>query len=194
MSFWSTSDGELATQTGGSYESPTGNTDPIPDGSSVLAMIASAQWKNPRNDDAVEYVELEWTVAQPEEYANRKIWQKLWIDDLDPSAKDEAKAIRKRDNHKRMLAAIDANCGGKLAKKGVRPSDTDLAVALMQRPMVIKVKIWENDKGEPGGNWICGVNSKTSAVSVAPAAAPKPKAMAAAGAGAFEDDEDEIPF
>jgi len=189
MSFWTTSDGELATQTGGEFETPSGNTDPIPDGSSVLAMITSAGWKNPKDDTSVEYVELEWQVAQPEEYANRKVWQKLWIDDLDPSAKDEAKAIRKRDNHKRMLAAIDANCGGKLAKKGARPDDSALALALMQRPMVIKVKTWDNDKGEPAGNWICAVSPKTAAISAAVSKA-KPNAKASS----FEDDDEQIPF
>jgi len=190
MSFWTTSDGELATQTGGEFETPSGNTDPIPDGSSVLAMITSAGWKNPKDDTSVEYVELEWQVAQPEEYANRKVWQKLWIDDLDPSAKDETKAIRKRDNHKRMLAAIDANCGGKLAKKGARPDDSALALALMQRPMVIKVKTWDNDKGEPAGNWICAVSPKTAAISAAVSKA-KPNAKPA---GFADDLDDDIPF
>ena len=180
MTWWNES--EVA---GGSYEAPSGN-DPIPDNSSVLAMIASAQWKSPRDNDTVEYIELEWTIAQPEEYANRKLWTKLWVDDLNPEHKN---AEKQRDTHRRLLTAIDQNCGSKLAKKGnPHPSDTELAVALMQRPMVIKVKEWEMNGNK--GNWVCGVSPKTSAVSVAPAAAPKPKAMAAAGA----DIDDDIPF
>jgi len=188
--FWATSDGELATQTGTEFEAPGGNIEPIPDGSSVLAMITSAAWKPHRDNASVEYVELEWQVAQPEAYANRKIWQKLFIDDLDPSAKDETKAVRKRDNHKRMLAAIDANCGGKLAKKGTRPDDSSLALALMQRPMVIKVKTWDNDKGEAAGNWICAVSPKTAAISAAVSKAKSPAKVSAFA----DDDEDEIPF
>jgi len=187
MSFWNTSDGELATQTGGNYEAPTGNSEPIPDNSSVKAVISSAQWKSPRDNDSVEYVELEWQVVEPAEYVNRKIWQKLFVDDFDPKVADPVKAQRKTDNHKRMLAAIDANAGGKLAKKGVRPTDSDLALALMQRPMIIKVKTWET--GDAKGNWICAVNSaKSGTVSVGQAAAPKKAAAPAA------DLDDDIPF
>ena len=129
MSFWNTSDGELATQNGGNYEAPTGNSEPIPDNSSVKAVISNAQWKSPRGNDSVEYVELEWQIVEPAEYVNRKIWQKLFVDDFDPSVADPTKAQRKTDNHKRMLAAVDANAGGKLAKKGIRPTDSDLALA-----------------------------------------------------------------
>jgi hypothetical protein len=192
--FWNTSDGELATQTTGTYEAPTGNSDPIPDGSSVKAVIGSAQWKSPRDNDSVEYVELEWSVVEPAEYVNRKVWTKLWIDDLDPSAseKDEAKAIKKRDSHKRMLAAIDANAGGKLAKRGVRPTDSDLALALMQRPMIIKVKEWAI--GDAKGNWVCAVSSaKGGAVNIAEAA-PKKAAPKPATGSAFYDDDSDIPF
>lgn len=190
--FWATSDGELATQTNGSYEAPTGNSEPIPDGSSVLAMINSASWKSPRDNDSVEYVELEWQIAQPEEYANRKIWTKLWIDEFDPAVTDPVKAQRKTDNHKRLLAAIDANCGGKLAKKATRPDDGALALALMQRPMIIKTKVWEMGDGK--GNWVAAVSpAKGGKIEIAAAAAPKSKPKPAASS-AFDDDSDSIPF
>ena len=193
MSFWATSDGTIATTTGGSYEAPTGNSEPIPDGSSVKAVISSAQWKSPKDNDSVEYVELEWTVVEPEDYANRKVWQKLWIDDFDPSVADPVKAQRKTDNHKRMLAAIDANAGGKLAKKAVRPTDHDLALALMQRPMIAKVKEWAI--GDAKGNWIAAISpGKGGEVKIAAAAAPKKAAPAKSSAFVDDDLDSDIPF
>ena len=43
MGFWNLSDGEDAAKTGAEYEIPGGNMDPIPAGSSVLAMIDEAK-------------------------------------------------------------------------------------------------------------------------------------------------------
>jgi len=184
--FFSLSDGGSAVDTGTSYEAPSGDIAPIPDGSTVLAMISGAKWESPRDDSTVSFVQLEWTILQPADYANRKVWQKLWVNDLDPGAKDEGKAKKKRDNAKRMLAAIDANCGGKLAKSvaanptGV-PDDDDLAISLSNRPMVIKMKVWEiKDSAETkSGNWIVSVAPKSAEVSIsdaAPKKAPSAKA------------------
>ena len=192
--FFSLSDGSSAVDTGTSYEAPSGNIEPIPDGSTLLAMISGAKWESPRDDSSVSYVQIEWTMLQPADYANRKIWQKLWVNDFDPSAKDDAKAKKKRDNAKRMLAAIDANCGGKLAKSvannpGGVPDDDDLTIALSNRPMVIKVKVWEIKDGADvkSGNWIVSVAPKTAEVAVIGGAPKK-----AAGKAAI--DEDSIPF
>ena len=191
--FFSLSDGGSAVDTGTSYEAPSGDIEPIPDGSTLLAMISGAKWESPRDDSSVSYVQIEWTMLKPADYANRKIWQKLWVNDLDPSAKDDAKAKKKRDNARRMLAAIDANCGGRLAKlvannPGGVPDDDDLAIALC-RPMVIKVKVWEIKDGADvkSGNWIVSVAPKTAEVAVIGGAPKK-----VAGKVGFVDDE--IPF
>ena len=181
--FWDTNDGEKATTGANSYETPGTDNEHIPDGSSVLARITSAKWD--KDKDFNEYISLEWTVAEPEAYANRKVWQKLWVTDFDPNAKDEAKAQKKQDNAKRMLAAIDANAGGKLAKKASKPGDEDLALAITNRPMVIKLKIWE--MGDAKGNWIAAVSPRTAEVKVGAAAKPKTPAFA-------DDLDDGIPF
>jgi len=133
---------------------------------------------------------------EPAEYANRKVFQKLWVTDDDPNAKDAEKAAKKRDKAKKMLAAIDANCGGKLAKTARKPTDDDLALALTNRPMTIKCMVWEM-KGSDGtmnsGNWIAAVGAKSKGVDVK-AAKPSP-ARKAAPASSFGDDlGDDIPF
>ena len=102
MSFWNLSDGGDASQDAQTeYEIPSGNLDPIPDGSSVLAMIDEAKWDS-KND--ADYISLRWSVLSPDEYKNRKVFQKLWVTDDDPMAKDEAKAAKKRDKAPRTLA------------------------------------------------------------------------------------------
>lgn len=164
--FWNLSDGEDAAKTGAEYEIPGGNMDPIPAGSSVLAMVDEAKWATTQNN-AEEYVSLRWTVLAPDEFKNRKVFQKLWVTDHDPNAKDHAKAIAKTDKARKMLAAIDANAGGRLTAKDARPSDDDLARALQDRPMVITLGVWEsNQPGGSGGNWVMAVAPKNKALKI----------------------------
>lgn len=195
MSFWDLSDGETAATGEKEYEQATGNLDPIPDGSSVMAIIDEAKWSETRDRDA-EFISLRWSVMEPAEFANRKIFQKLWVTDDDPNTSDAAKMEKKRDKAKRMLAAIDANCGGKLAKKAARPTDDDLALALTNKPMVIKCMVWEM-KGTDGtmnsGNWIAAVAPRTKGIDVKAAKAPAAKSSSTASS--FADDLDsDIPF
>ena len=191
--FWGLSDGSSVEETTGEYEIPSGNLDPIPDGSSVLAMIDEAKWDE-KND--AQFISLRWSVLSPDEYKNRKVFQKLWVTDDDPNAKDADKAAKKRDKARRMLAAIDQNAGGKLVKSGV-PTDDTLTQHLTNKPMIIKCMVWEMpDREQPGevitGNWIAAVGPKDKGIDVKEA---KPKAAPqapAAGAGVGLDDE--IPF
>lgn len=197
MSFWELSDGGSAKDTGTEYEVPGGNMDPIPDNSDVLAEVVEAKWQSKPNSGE-RYVELQWSVLQPEGYANRRVFHKLWVDNLDPGAKSQEKAIQKRDKARRMLAAIDANAGGKLVQNAGVPSDSDLAIALQNRPMVIKVMVWEMKSAETGemirGNWVSAVKAKDAPLHISeakPATQSRaPKQSVSAGTG-FDD---EIPF
>ena len=195
MGFWNTSDGEDAAKTGTEYEIPGGSMEPIPAGSSVLAMIDEAKWDHTQND-AEEFVSLRWTVLAPEEYKNRKVFHKLWVTDHDPNAKDHAKAVAKTDKARKMLAAIDANAGGKLTAKDARPSDDDLARALQDKPMVITLMTWDSNTGGAGGNWVAAVAPKNKPLKIGDKVAPKAKAASqgssgGAYAGGMDDD---IPF
>lgn len=197
MSFWDLSDGENAAASAETeYEIPGGNLEPIPDGSSVLALIDEAKWDE-RNE--AEYISLRWSVLAPDEFKNRKIFQKLWVTDDDPNAKDADKAAKKRDKARRMLAAIDANAGGKLVKQSGKPTDEALTQCLTNKPMIIKVMIWSmDDRERPGekieGNWIAAVAPRDKGVDVK-AAKPRPQPAAQSGGyggGAALDDD--IPF
>lgn len=200
MSFWDLSDGGNAADTGTEYEVPTANLDPIPDNSNVLAEIEDIKWQT--KDTGERYVEARWSVLQPDEYANRKVFHKMWVADLDPSAKSEEKAIQKRDKARRMLASIDANAGGKLAANPAEPTDDSMALALCNKPMVIKVMLWEMpDRERYGefirGNWIAAVAPKDRALSIGETK-PKPSAPAAqkpqTGGGSFDMLDSEVPF
>lgn len=196
MSFWDLEDGESAATGDKEYQAETGGFRIIPDGSSVLAIIDEAAWED---DDGNEFIKLRWSVQAPDDFENVKIFHKLWVTDDDPRAKDGKAAAKKRDSAKKMLAAIDANAGGKLARKASRPGDDDLMLALANKPMVITVKVWEmeTNTGSMSGNWICAVSPKTKPVNVTDAAVP---ASGGAKRGeskrGFDDDldSDEIPF
>jgi len=196
MSFWDLSDGaNAADEKSTEYEVPGGgNFDPIPDGSSVLAMIDEAKWDE---KDHASFVSLRWTVLSPDEYKNRKVYHKLWVTDDDPNAKDADKAAKKRDKARRMLAAIDANAGGKLTTKPGVPTDETLTACLTNKPMIVRLAVWEMpDREKPGefisGNWVQAVAPKSKGIDVKDAPPPKAKPQASSlGAGSLDD---EIPF
>ena len=145
--------------TTGEFEMGGGDIAPIPAETSCLAAIDEAKWDE---KDSARYISLRWNVLQPAEYKNRKVFQKLWVADADPMAKD---AEKKRDKAKRMLAAIDQNAGGKLRAAGVEPTETSLGIALINKPMVIKVMQWkiESNGETKTGNWIGAVSAKKGA-------------------------------
>ena len=216
MSFWDLSDNSSAADTGTEYEIPGGNMEPIPDGSSVLAMVDQANWRKKDKDDpsSPEYIELRWNIIEPAQYKNRKIFHKLWVTDLDPSAKDKQKATAKRDKARKMLAAIDANAGGKLTRNPGIPTAEQLGVALIDKPMVITLMTWEvsDSRGTASGNWVSAVSPKSRGVDVKDAAPKRPSASASRDddfgarsggssggfsgqrSGGYEDDGSEIPF
>jgi len=196
MSFWDLSDGESAATGEKEFETPTGNLEPIPNESNVLAHVDKAEWAFTQNENA-EYISLRWSVDGPEPYINRKIFQKLWVTEDDPNAKSADKAKDKRDKAKRMLAAIDANCGGKLAKTPRKPSNDDLAIALQDKQMVIKCMVWEmvgRDGSPNSGNWIAAVFPKSKGTNVAASAAVAPVKPAKPAAPVDDDDDSDIPF
>lgn len=190
--FWSLSDNSDAKTTTGAFETGGGTIEPIPANTSCLAAIDEAKLDDYNGD---QYISLRWTVLQPTAYANRKIFQKVRVWESDP---------KKADKAKRMLAAIDANAGGKLIAAGKEPNDASLTAALVNKPMVIKLQVWEITKedGTTGkGNWVCAVSPRSAAqpaqpsvvASDAPATQPQtqPQATAASLGVSFDDD---IPF
>lgn len=197
MGFWDLSDGENAKDTGKEYEAPGGNMEPIPNNTDLMAFIEAVKWDTARNGDE-RFISIKWRVTDPETYANRVVFQKVWAGpDLDPSAKDRNKAVEKQDRARRMLASIDANCGGKLMQSNDMPTDDAMALALCNKSMVIKVMLWEMaDRDNPGekirGNWVSAVKPKTAGLQ-STGDAPKPK-PASGGTGGGFDLDDEIPF
>ena len=196
MSFWNLSDGEdVKSNSNGEFDAGGGRIEVIPDGTSVLAAIDEAKWE--RTQDQDRYISLRWTVLAPEEFKNRKVFQKLWVLDDEPRAKDPAK---KRDKAKRMLAAIDTNAGGKLLARNEMPTDESLTSCLTNKPMVVRVMVWEMEDRSTGkinqGNWIGAVSPKSSPVSspeeiAKNAAASQPRQQAQRSSREMDD---EIPF
>lgn len=185
MSFWGLSSGESANETTGEFDAGGGNNEPIPEGTSVLAMPDEAGWKEDRN--GVEHLAIRWTILKPEAYQNRKIFHKLFVSDDDPRAKDPAK---KRDKALRMLGAIDKNAGGKLGKKDGRPSSDEIVLALINKQMVIRLGVWEmqGDNGPMSGNWVQSVSPKSAEISEGPKRTVKRQAPV------VDDIDDEVPF
>ena len=105
--FWGLSTGGDATEdVSTSYEVASGSFEAFPEGTKLLAMVTDAEWRV-NDQTGLENLSLTWTVVKPEEVANRKVFQSLWLTDLQPEAKDPEK---KRDKARRMFAAICPTC------------------------------------------------------------------------------------
>lgn len=145
MSFWNLS-------TGGAVESKSdfelgGGFEPIPDGSRVLASVEECKdddWEGER------FFSLKWRILDGE-FKNRIIFQKLKV---------FSQKEKQRDNAITMLAAIDANAGGKLMSSGKEPTAFAIASALANRPMILLLKVWESDDKAKSGNYVAGVFSR----------------------------------
>lgn len=195
MSFWDLSDGgQVSAST--EYEAASGGG-VIPDDTDLMAFIDEIKWDE---KDGNRYISARWRSAAPAAYKNRVVFQKLWVLGNNPVQKDPAKRKKQGDNAKRMLAAIDANAGGGLMAINGIPTDEQLQSNLMNKMMVVKVKVWtmQGDDGKPmDGNWICAISPKSKGVPEVSAPSPQPKRQeldrVANGTSRYNQD-DEIPF
>jgi hypothetical protein len=159
-----------------------GDFDPIPNNTLVKAMIENAEWSSYEGSD---YINIKWSVLGGD-YNNRKLFQKIRVQDDDP--KKAEKALR-------MLAAIDANAGGKLVASGLEPDDFALTSCLCNKAMMLQLATWAMNGKE--GNWVKSVSASSGnkAPTPAPAATKAPAAKkAAAKAPSMDSFDDDIPF
>lgn len=187
MSFWKLSNDELANENESKeFDGGGGALPPMPEGTTVLASPEDAKWAQDRNSN--EFLSIRWSILKPADYQGRKVSQKIWITDDDPRAKDPAK---KRDKAIQMLSAIDRNAGGKLGRKDGKPSDDELALALTNKQMTIRLGLFEfeDEEGKPVKlNYVQAVGDKTKPISDNPASKHKPRQAAPAF------DESDVPF
>lgn len=175
MSFFNFQDSAPVT---GNFETGGGDMEPIPAKTQVLAAPDEAKWDSPKNDEGESFIAIRWTVLQPKEFENRKIFHKLRVNDSDP---------KKAEKAKRMLAAIDANAGGKLMAAGVEPTDQSLTASLVNKPMMLLLQVWElkTETGEiKRGNWVSAVSPRAAGGVARPATKPAPA----------DNLDDDIPF
>lgn len=203
MSFWDLDDGTSAVTNDKEFSAGGGDFEVIPKGSSVLVTVEEAAWKE-GYQISEEFVNLKVRVLKPEGYANRVLFFKLWIDELDPGVKtngvfDRAKAVTKRDKHKRMFMAIDANGKGKMAKITARPTNDQLALALTAAQFVATLGVWDktgdDGKTAPGGNWLMAAKPKTAEISEGPKTGNGGNSTTRQRSAFAEDDlDDSVPF
>ena len=184
MSFWDLNDGTKAESTN-TFELASGDLEPIPNDTTCTGAIEEAKWDSYQDD---RYISLKWRVMQPDAYANRVIFHKVKVFGM-ANDKDKAAAA---DKAKRMLAAIDANAGGKLVQVSGEPSDMDLMSALVGKMMAIKCMVWEMEDKQTGekrsGNWIAAVAPHKGAE------VKNPEPVQAKAEPAHVDDSEDIPF
>ena len=182
MSFWNTSENKTV-EAESDYEASAG-FDPMPDGTKVAAAITEIAWDEYDGD---EFINATWTVLQGE-YKNRKFFQKIKVRDGNPKVRDKAL---------RMLAALDANTGGRLMQVETEPTDMDLASNLAGKPIGVRLGLWEikneeTDEVEKRGNWVTAIaplNKKKN-----PAAKKPVEKKPVQQIPEVDDFDDDVPF
>jgi hypothetical protein len=170
MSFFKLSEGQLSTN--GSFQ-VSQDIEPMPKDTQVKACIDEVKWDEYNGE---RYISARWQVLAPKQFANRKIFQKIKVEESD---------VKKRDKAIQMLAAIDANCGGKLMSAGIEPTDALMQKNLLMKPMVLLLDVW--DMNGKKGNWIKAVSGSGKAEEAAPKPEPKPQPQTQADHD-FDDD------
>lgn len=126
----------------------------IPAKTVLKSIIEESKWETYTPEPTAEdpqpqtqtFIKNTWSVLEGD-YQGRKVFQKLHVQD---ESQDKAQRALQ------MLAAIDANAGGKIMASGAMPDDMMLSVSLSNVPMNITVDVWEI--GNNSGNYITAVN------------------------------------
>lgn len=180
----------------GSYEAKTGGGDfeLIPDGIICRAVIDEAKWFAVDDKKKSKKLSLRWMVVSPDEFDNKRVYQNLWVEDLDPSAKSTEKGEDRRDRDRKMLMAIDFNAGNGLLRTGDL-SDENLILCLTNKSMVIRVRKLSPKDGGKERNYIDRVEAKSYPVSSpSEIAAVKAKTPMKPAQNNRDLDGDSIPF
>lgn len=184
MSYFKLSTGENAV-TDGDFKTGNDGFALIPKGQVVKAAITSLKWD--QYQDNPEVLALEWVIAKPDQYRNRKLFQKIKLNDPDSS---------KRDTAVRMFSAIYANAGGDISKFTSKPTEQQMIGDLANKFMLLELGIWELDDKSKSGNFVSRVSPNNNADQAAKVdvivGAEKPK-LAYDPASSAEDG-DELPF
>ena len=177
MGLFNLSDGSKA---GGEteYDTSEGFGKPLPDNTEVLASCTAIEWSE---YEGVENIRSTWTIVLPAEHKDRKIFYTFKVNDKNPEKADKAR---------KMLAAIDAAHGGKLAALDADPTDLDLGRALISKLMVLKVGYYDmREQGGKEGNYIKAVSPRKAGAIVEEVVKKSAKKAAP-----VDDYDDDIPF
>lgn len=170
--FWNDDTEEASS---GKYDSGSNDFEVIPKGTKVLFAIDEVKVEETEKET---YINTRWVVMQPEQYKNRKVFHKIRLWDADQ---------KKAEKAGKLIKAIDANAGGKLRTYGRSPdewNDDLLSRALLNKPMLGTLGVWELQDKSASGNWIMAVEPKGKVDAPTQKAKGKP----------VVDEDDDIPF
>lgn len=123
------------------------NTEPMPEGTRVLATIEDIGLDSFPGSDH-EHINIKRIVDEPLEYKGRKFFQPIYINGSDPSGQyyDASKQKKNKDDALRMLFAIDKNSGGKMYAGKLDATDDNLKKCLIAAQMQCVLGVTKNNK------------------------------------------------
>lgn len=161
---------------------PEQDYDVIPDGK-YQSVISNSRWKTTRAGDG-RYLEFELTVQEPAEYAGRKVWDRLNLENPNETA----------------VAISEKRLGSICRAVGV--SEVENAEELHDRPMMVNVRVRPETDAYRASNEVRGYSPVTrSSVISMPKKGPLYSAKNTPTPGTMPWDknspvlpEDEVPF
>lgn len=199
MSYWNLSTGE-STAAITDYEAPSGGGNYFfADGTKLGVVVDEVKWAT--SPEMEDYINVRFSVLSPEtdasgvKIANRKHFQKLWVNGNAKQANgDETKKAKASDKARRFFAAIANNVGAQaLLMLPGKPSDEQLA-ALMMKPLTIRLGYMKGKTEQDwSGNYLQAVGPYQPAYDPVQSAGEVQKPAAQSGYMAASVD-DEIPF
>ena len=182
IDFW----GDDEVEAKDTFVSGGGGFDPLPKNTNVLFEIEEIEIKESNEFEQTDFLNIRWNILKPDDYANRKVFQKVRIFHT-----EKDKRIRARQ----MLATIDINSGGKLTEYGKKKgknltefTSEDFQVCLVGKSMMGQLDVWrDKDTKEIKGNWVRSIspaNAKDVSKPVKNKASPSIK----------DDDKEDIPW
>lgn len=189
MSFWDNTEvnteAKAASFGGSDFEA-------FPNGTVLKAYIDEASVKT--FTDGTRVVQLRWTVLEPDNAKNRKVFHPIKCFDLIAEKKDPEAYLKGQRNQLGTIAAM-AGCFDRLKAAG-EPNDMVLQ-GLLSKPMFITLGVWKGKDRKTGedksGNWVRGVAlaGTPHVPNVVASGGQRPSASAPVAAATFDD---EIPF
>jgi len=163
------------------------SSDPIPEGTKVLASIIQANWHS-FDGSSHENINLKWQAEEPEEYNGKTFYQTIKVNGDDPNSQyyKPEKQDKVMADARLALSVIDKHSGSNIFALKRKVTTPELTQFLVGAKMMVTVGVYNNKQLVRGISAAEGIAAPSKQATNTTKAAPK-KAVELS-------EDDDIPF